>query len=100
MNVCFKKSAYQNKRKGDGRTLKEAIFMQRCSTVEYIERTVEEIAKQYSNSYFLVDHDGIIRFTISCDDRIIYEGDHYQIESMLARGTSVFYDELILRLNA
>lgn len=98
MSVQVKKQDYRNKRRGDGKTLVAAMKMQKDSTEEVILNLIQEIEKQYPNRRFLIEHDGIIKFTVKCDDQIIYIGDHYVVEKMLEKGTYIFSNQLVSRI--
>ena len=98
MNVIFKKQDYRKKRKGDGKTLVSAMKLKTESTDETVIRLIKEIAQNYPNKTFIIEHDGIIKFTVTCDNQIIYIGDHYDVENMLKKGTYLFSDQLISRI--
>lgn len=98
MNVELKKQDYRKNRKGDEKTLVAAMKMRQETTEDTIIKLVKEVAKHYPNKKFIIEHDGIIKFTIKCDDQIIYIGDHYDIENMLKEGTYLFSNQLISRI--
>lgn len=98
MNVILKKQDYRKKRKGDGKTLVSAMKLKTESTDETIIRLIKEIAQNYPNKTFVIEHDGIIQFTVKCDDQIIYVGDHYDVENMLKESTYLFSEHLISKI--
>lgn len=98
MSVELKKQDYRKNRKGDDITLVGAMKMRHESTEDTIVRLVKEVEKKYPNKKFIIEHDGIIKFTIICDDHVIYIGDHYEIENMLKEGTYIFSNQLISRI--
>lgn len=98
MNVELKKQDYRKNRKGDEKTLVAAMKMRHESTEDTIIKLVNEVARNYPNKKFVIEHDGIIKFSVKCDDQIIYIGDHYEIENMLKEGTYIFSNQLISRI--
>lgn len=98
MSVELKKQDYRKKRKGDDKTLVGAMKMRHNSTEDTIIKLVTEVEKKYPNKKFVIEHDGIIKFKVKCDEQIIYIGDHYDIEKMLEEGTYVFSKQLIERI--
>ena len=98
MSIELIKQDYRKNRKGDEKSLKAALKMRQETTEETIIKLVKEVEKNYPNKKFVIEHDGIIKFTIKCDDQIIYIGDHYEIEKMLQEGTYLFSHQLITRI--
>lgn len=98
MTVKLIKQDYRKTRKGDGNTLVAAMKLRDETTEETIIRLVNDVAKQYQEKTFTIEHDGIIKFTVKCDNQIIYNGDHYEIENMLKEGTYVFSNQLLSKI--
>lgn len=94
MNVSFKKQDYKKLRKADDKTLKGAMQVRLQSTEECIYKLVKEVANQYPDKQFEIEHDGIIKFSVKYENQVIYTGDHYDIEKMLEKGTYVFSNHL------
>ncbi len=73
-------------------------FIHTLNTKDLIKKFVKMIASDYPKKQFVIEHDGIIRFTISVDDIIIYQGDHYDVEMMMQEGTYIFKDLLLSKI--
>ncbi|MGN1343976.1 MAG: hypothetical protein ACI4U3_05310 [Traorella sp.] len=97
-NCIFKRHDYRKKRKGGANCYATAVFVGNLNTKELIKKFVEMVASDYPDKQFVIEHDGIIRFSVSCDDVIIFEGDHYDVESMMQEGTYVFRDLLLEKI--
>lgn len=92
-NCIFKRHDYKKKRKG-GNCYASAVYIGNLSTKELIKKNVATVAYKYPDRQFVIEHDGIIRFTVTCDGQLIYQGDHYDVERMFQEGPSVFEDLL------
>lgn len=88
------KDNYKKLRKGGANSFVLALAVANAETLELIELFVKMIADEYKNKEFILEHDGIITFSIKCNNEVIYSGNHYDVEKMLQEGTYVFKDKL------
>ena len=86
---------YKKLRKKDAYGFSFHMFICNASTLECIEFFVRIISEKYPDKKFMIEHDGIITFSVLCDNEIIYTGTHYDVESMLQEGCYTFRDKLL-----
>ena len=86
---------YKKLRKGGANSYALALAIANANTLELIKFFVNMIANNHKDKEFIIEHDGIITFSIKCNNKIIYTGTHYDVERMLQEGTYVFKNELL-----
>lgn len=93
-NCIFANHDYKKKRKGGANCYATAVQVGCLDTVDLIKFFVKMMADNYPNNQFVIEHDGIITFTVKCNDKLIFEGNHYDVEEMLEKGTYVFLEKM------
>lgn len=86
---------YKRARKRDANCFATHLLISNGSTLECIQVIVTMVSDKYPDKEFIIEHDGIIAFSIKCDNKIIYTGTHYDVEDMLQEGCYVFRDKLL-----
>ena len=94
-NCIFAYHDYKKNRKGGGNCQATAVYASSLDTVDLIKFFVKMLAQDYPKNQYVIEHDGIITFTVKCNDRVIYQGNHYDVEEMMKEGTYVFLQTLI-----
>ena len=62
--------------------LAHSQFLRNAGTKDLILYDVSAIAKDHPNDRFHVRFDGISKFTILCNDRILIDSNYYEVESL------------------
>ena len=92
-------SNYKKLRRKDANCFATALFVPNASTFELIKTFVNWVAEKHKDKKFVIEHDGIITFSVKCDNEVIFSGTHYDVESMLQESIYTFKDLLLSKIS-
>lgn len=84
----------QRKRKGAAGMV-HSVFLHQADTKELVLRDMERIARNNPEDRFHIEFDGIARFTVSMNSKVMMKSDYYEVEDCYQISGTEFQQRLM-----
>ncbi|MDK9712474.1 hypothetical protein [Acidaminobacter sp.] len=87
-------SVAPRKRKG-ATGMAQSLFLHQADTKELVISDMEIIARDNPGNHFHIKFDGIARFTVTVNDKVMLESDYYEVEDCYQISGTEFQQRLL-----